>query len=303
MSGSIRIYDTTVRDGFAEVGPVVSIEQAVTIARGLDRAGVSTIAAGYPAQSQWQREITKAVAAAVTGSEVAALASCDVSEVIAAMEAVREAKKPVVHIYVSGRAVGEPRVRTHLTRAIRQAVSMVRAACIPVQFSIFDIEEMERPFRRQCIDVAVHAGATRIGVPDNSGEMDATSYAGLVRDIVTFVGPHVVVSAHCHNASGRAVENTMAAIEAGAKQVETTVHGVGASGGNAALENVVERIYARYGTSPVDVDAIVDIDVEGDTAGMRKSVPVVGVEKHRARAAASPVVPEEWCCRVEVAAL
>lgn len=303
MSVSIRIFDTTLREGYAENGSAVSIEEAVRIARALEEAGVSTIEAGSPAYSQSQRDITKAVAAAVSASEVAALASCDVSEVAAAMEAVREARKPVVHVYISAHEANQAGARTRVCRAIRQAVSMVRAAGMTAQFSIAHIADMERPFRRQCIDVAVHAGATRIGVPDSNGNVPATEYVALVRDIVRFVGPRVVVSAHCHNASGHAVENAMAAIEAGAQQVETTVHGIGPSGGNAALEEVARRIRARFGNTPVSVNPIAAIEVGGDAPDTRDSGRVQTFDERPTQAIASPDTSRDWRCRVEVAAL
>ena len=119
-------------------------------------------------------------------SEVTAVVPCDPREIAAAIEAVRNAARPVVHICLSARDVSEPGVRTRVCKNVRETVSMVRAAGIPVQFSIAHIEEMERPFRRQCIGVAVEAGATRIAVPGSAAEM--------VCDIAGFVGPRVAVS-------------------------------------------------------------------------------------------------------------
>ncbi|HQE82160.1 MAG TPA: hypothetical protein PLM14_04110 [Candidatus Hydrogenedentes bacterium] len=205
MSGSMQTYDTTLRDKVAGIGSSVTMDHAVSIARSVEKAGAATIEAGYPAESRVQRDIVRAVAAAVTGSEVAAAASCDAGEVAAAIEAVQHAAKPVVHVYLSAHEAREPEARRHVCRAVREAVAAVRSAGFQVQFAINGIEEMERPFRRHCIDVAVNAGASRIGVPDSAGRISATEHAALVRDTVQFVGPNVAVSVPrhlvCHGAT------------------------------------------------------------------------------------------------------
>ncbi len=300
MSGSIRIYDTTLREGFAGVGAAVSVDQAVAIARALEKAGVSAIEAGYPAQSPVQRDIVRAVAGAVSVAEVAALASCDAAETAAAVDAVRQAAKPLVHLYLSARAACDASGRVELCRAIEDAVAAVRAAGIEVQFSIAGMEAMERPFRRQCIGVAVNAGATRIAVPDSTGAMETAAYAEMVRDIVQFVGPRATVSAHCHNASGRAVQNALAGIEAGATQVETTVQGIGPSGGNTALEDIAGQIRGRAGTCGVDRRAVAAIAALTPATQVPEQAEGVCAARDTASA---PVSCPVWYCRVEVATL
>lgn len=303
MSGSIRIYDTTLRDGIAGAGISISVDEAVTIARGLEKAGVTAIEAGYPGQSQSQCEVVEAVAAAVNGSEVAAISSCAPGEIAAAIVAVQYAARPVVHVYVSALEAREPGARTGVCRAIRHAVSTVCAAGIEAQFSIAGIEEMERPFRRQCIGVAMYAGATRIGVPDSTGTATTAEYTAMVRDIVQFVEPPVVVSAHCHNASGRAVQNALAAIEAGARQIEATVRGIGMAGGNTSLEAVAQGIHARYGECCVDGHGVAEIGaflpVTSAPAGAVETCLAQQNEPGPNLAIGRP----GWHCRVEVAAL
>ncbi|HOH33268.1 MAG TPA: hypothetical protein PLY17_05515 [Candidatus Hydrogenedentes bacterium] len=302
MSGSIRIYDTTLREGFAGVGAAVSVDQAVAIARALEKAGVSAIEAGYPAQSPAQRDIVTAVAGAVRASEVAALAACDPAETAAAVHAVGRAAKPLVHVYLPARAACDAGGRVEVCRAIQEAVAAVRAAGPEVQFSIAGMETMERPFRRQCIGVAVDAGATRIAVPDSTGAMETAAYAELVRDIVQFVGPRITVSAHCHNASGRAVQNALAAIDAGASQVETTVRGIGPSGGNTALEDIAGRIRGRAGTCTVDRRAVAAMASLMPETHIRECAEGVCAARDAALSGA-PASRPEWYCLVEVAAL
>ena len=219
--------------------------------RALEKAGVSAIEAGYPRNrppSGTSLQPWRAPSGSVRSGRAGGL---DPAETAAAVDAVGRAAKPLVHVYLPARAACDAGGRVEVCRAIQEAVAAVRAAGPEVQFSIAGMETMERPFRRQCIGVAVDAGATRIAVPDSTGAMETAAYAELVRDIVQFVGPRITVSAHCHNASGRAVQNALAAIDAGASQVETTVRGIGPSGGNTALEDIAGG-RGRAGTCTVD---------------------------------------------------
>ena len=304
MSIPIRIFDTTLRDDPAGAARGISIERRVSVARMLEAAGVACIEAGCPAQSPGEKRAVEAVAAAMGSAEVAALVTCRPDAVAEAVEALRPAAKPVIHVVLTADQSAAPAARTDVCRVIRESVTCARTAGAAVQFTLARIEEIERPFRRQCIGVAVEAGATRIGVPDSTGALDTGAYAALVRDIAEYAGPHVMVSANCCNASGRAVANAMAAAVAGAVQLETSVGGSGPYGGNAATEVIAQRLHKLSGRYPVDLNAV---RAAGDLLGSGDVLKTLAMSEERSvrsTAAETPAAPApRWRCRVEVAAL
>jgi isopropylmalate/homocitrate/citramalate synthase len=162
------------------------------------------------------------------------------------------------------------------------------------------METMERPFRRQCIGVAVSAGATRIAVSDSTGAMKTAAYVEMVRDIVQFVESRAIVSASCHNVSGRAVHNALAAVEAGARQVETTAGEIGTEAGCTPLEGFVDQARGRFDVVAVDRRAAASIAALMPA----NSAPAPAQTGSAAREMAAVAAPcPDWYCRVEVAAL
>ncbi|MCC6694316.1 MAG: 2-isopropylmalate synthase [Candidatus Hydrogenedentes bacterium] len=242
MSVDVRIFDTTLRDGEQTPGVHVPSHHKVEIARMLEAFGVSTIEAGFPASSPGDKAAVATVAQTVRGCEVAALARCIAADVDAACAAVQAAERPVVHVFLGVSDIHLSRKlrmnRAQAIRAIEGCVSRARARVSTVQFSAEDATRTERVFLRQCVEAALNSGATRINVPDTVGCALPHEYAALIRDIVRFVDGAAIVSAHCHDDMGLATANTIAAIEAGAQQVEVTVNGIGERAGNAAAEQV-----------------------------------------------------------------
>lgn len=242
MSVQVRIFDTTLRDGEQTPGVHIPAVSKVEIARMLEDFGVATIEAGFPASSPGDKASVADVAKAVECCEVAALARCVPGDVDAACETVVQAVHPVVHVFLGVSDIHLSRklrmTRAEAIRAIERAVKQARERVDVVQFSAEDATRTERVFLRQCVETAVDAGAARINIPDTVGCAMPGEYAELIGDVVRYVDGAAMVCAHCHDDMGLATANTVAAIQAGARQVEVTVNGVGERAGNTAVEQV-----------------------------------------------------------------
>jgi 2-isopropylmalate synthase len=273
----VRFFDTTLRDGEQTPGVHIRADRKVEIAGMLEAFGVATVEAGFPASSPFEWEAVRRVAATVRHCEVAALARCCVEDVEAAAEALRPARRsgaPVIHVFLGASDVHlEKKLRMTRAEALRAIAATVRHARrrVPnVQFSPEDATRAERVFLRQCVETAVAAGATRINIPDTVGCATPREYERLIRDIVAFVDGEVIVAAHCHDDMGLATANTVAAVEAGAGQVEVTINGIGERAGNAAAEQVA-AVLALKGIAETG------IDLSGALALSRRVAEVTGV--------------------------
>ena len=284
MSKHVRVFDTTLRDGDQTPGVCISSDHKLDIAKRLEAFGVATIEAGFPISSPGEREAVARIARHVAACEVAALARCKTGDVDAAAQAVASAAHPVIHVFLGVSDVHLAKKlrmsRAQAVRAIEQSVRRARDAVAAVEFSPEDATRAERPFLRQCIETAVRAGATRINIPDTVGCALPTEFAALIRDVVRFVGPGVIVSAHCHNDMGMATANTIAAVQAGARQVEVTVNGIGERAGNTAVEEVAVALALKdIADTGLDLAQITAISryVSGITGiGVQAHHPVIG---------------------------
>ncbi|GMW02269.1 MAG: hypothetical protein AMXMBFR84_34050 [Candidatus Hydrogenedentota bacterium] len=246
---TVRVFDTTLRDGEQTPGVHITPLEKVEIARRLEAFGVSTIEAGFPISSPGDAEAARLVAKAVRHCEVAAMARCVEADVEAAADSLREAQYPVVHVFLGASDIHLTRklrmTRAEAIRAIDRSVRAARNRVAAVQFSAEDATRAERPFLRQCVETAILAGATRINLPDTVGFALPEEYAAMIADMVHFVDRSVLVSAHCHNDMGFATANSIAAIRAGARQVEVTVNGIGERAGNASIEEVGVAVHLK----------------------------------------------------------
>lgn len=238
----VSIFDTTLRDGEQTPGVHITPEQKVQLARELEAAGVDVIEAGFPASSPGDAAAVSAVANAVVRPRVAALARCVTADIEAAARALAPARHPVVHI-VLGVSDIHLEHKLHLRRVeviqhIEKAVRHARALAETVEFSLEDATRADPVFVRQCVDTAVTAGARVVNIADTVGSAVPEEFAALIGGIVVFVDGAATISAHCHDDLGLAVANSLAAVRAGARQVEVTVNGIGERAGNSALEQV-----------------------------------------------------------------
>ena len=245
MARDVFIFDTTLRDGEQAPGNAMTPEIKVRLARQLDVLGVDVIEAGFPAASQGDLLGVQQVAEAVRRPIIAALARCHDRDIDAATEALQPAERKRIHVFIATSDLHlEQKLRidrqTCLER-VRASVRRARGYTTDVEFSAEDATRSEFDFLCRVIAVAIAEGATTINLPDTVGYTTPTEYAALFRAVKERVpeAAHLTLSAHCHDDLGLAVANSLAAIEAGAGQVECTINGIGERAGNAALEEIV----------------------------------------------------------------
>jgi len=265
---TIRIFDTTLRDGEQSPGCSMTPQQKVVMARALDELGVDIIETGFPASSESDREAQRLIARDVRRPTLAVLSRCLPADIEASARVLEGTANPRLHIFIST----SPLHREHKLRMSRQQVLDMAATSVAharrlvgdVEFSAEDATRTEDDFLAEVVAVAIANGASTINVPDTLGyATPEESRALFQRLIATIPGARdVIFSAHCHNDLGLAVANSLAAIEGGARQVECTINGIGERAGNAALEELVMALKVR--------NAFYDIDTGIDT---RKLVP------------------------------
>ncbi len=252
MDQRVYIFDTTLRDGEQSPGVSLNVNEKVEIARQLTRLGVDIIEAGFPVASPGDFAAVKVTAAEVKGAVVAALARTAKEDIDRAWEAVREAESPRIHTFIATSDI-HLRHKLQLSReevfeAAVEAVKYARGYLSDVEFSAEDAFRSDHDYLCRIIEAVIDAGATTVNIPDTVGYATPGEFHDFIRDIFRKV-PNIdraVLSVHCHNDLGLAVINSLAAIQAGARQVECTINGIGERAGNAALEEIVMALYARH---------------------------------------------------------
>jgi len=247
----VRIFDTTLRDGEQAPGFSMNTEEKLRFARRLESLGVDVIEAGFPIASQGDFEAVREVGRAVRHSTVAGLSRTRQEDIDAVLRALEGAARPRVHTFLATSDL-HLKHKLRITRAealdaIGKMVAYAKARCPEVEFSAEDSSRSEIEFLAQAFAVAVEAGATILNVPDTVGYATPEEYGGIFRALREKVTdrPDVVWSAHCHNDLGLAVANSLAAVQAGARQVECTINGIGERAGNAALEEIAVALAVR----------------------------------------------------------
>ncbi|HEX9705340.1 MAG TPA: 2-isopropylmalate synthase [Gemmatimonadales bacterium] len=245
MGRNVIIFDTTLRDGEQAPGNSMTPEAKLRLARQLDALGVDVIEAGFPSASEGDFAAVRSVAESVRGASIAALARCHDRDIDLAGEALRPAARPRVHVFIATSDLHlQDKLRISREDCLARAEAAVRRArryTDDVEFSAEDSTRTDFDFLCRVVETAILAGATTINLPDTVGYALPTEYGSMFRRVRERVpgSDRVVFSAHCHDDLGLAVANSLAAIEAGAGQVECTVNGIGERAGNAALEEIV----------------------------------------------------------------
>jgi 2-isopropylmalate synthase len=252
----IRIFDTTLRDGEQAPGFSMTPTEKVRMAEQLERLGVDIIEAGFPISSDGDFEAVRAVAAAVRTPIVAGLARAVLSDIDRAWDALASARRPRIHVFLATSDLHlEHKLRidraTCLART-REAVAYARQRTADVEFSAEDATRSDLGFLCDVAEAAVAAGATTINLPDTVGYALPEDITRMFTAVRHRIGEAVTLSAHCHNDLGLAVANSLAAVQAGARQVECTVNGIGERAGNAALEEIVMALQVRRTALPYD---------------------------------------------------
>jgi 2-isopropylmalate synthase len=244
-TSDVLIFDTTLRDGEQAPGNSLTPEEKIRLARQLDALGVDIMEAGFPAASEGDYRSVREIAAEVRRPVIAALARCTDRDIDLAGEALAQAEHPRLHVFISTSDL-HMREKLRLTRdevveRARAAVRRARHYTDDVEFSAEDASRTDPDFLCRVVQAAIEEGATTVNLPDTVGYAMPEEYGAMFRDVLARVpgADRVILSAHCHDDLGLAVANSLAAIAAGARQVECTVNGIGERAGNAALEEIV----------------------------------------------------------------
>jgi 2-isopropylmalate synthase len=245
----ITIFDTTLRDGEQSPGCSMNVSEKARLARQLDRLGVDVIEAGFPIASDGDFAAVQAVAAAVPRPIIAALARAARHDIERAAKALEAAVRPRIHVFLATSGIHlQHKLRISRQQCLEQAHDSVRLArtfCDDVEFSPEDATRTDPEFLFQVLQAVVEAGATTLNIPDTVGYTVPAEFGALIRSIRQRVPENVTISTHCHNDLGLAVANSLAAVEAGARQVECTINGIGERAGNASLEEIVMALRVR----------------------------------------------------------
>ena len=245
MGRDVVIFDTTLRDGEQAPGNSMTPEAKLRLAHQLDRLGVDVIEAGFPSASEGDFSGVRAIAEAVQRPVIAALARCHDRDIDRAGEALRPAARGRIHVFIATSDLHlEHKLRLTRDQCLeraRAAVQRARGFTDDVEFSAEDATRTDLEFLCRVVETAIDAGATTINLPDTVGYATPAEYGAMFRAVRERVpgSDRVAFSAHCHDDLGLAVANSLAAIEAGAGQVECTINGIGERAGNAALEEIV----------------------------------------------------------------
>src|SRR6516165_10725667 len=245
------IFDTTLRDGEQSPGASMNLAEKLEIAHALGELGVDVIEAGFPIASPGDFEAVQAVARQVRGAVICGLARCNPEDIDRAWEALREAARPRIHVFLATSAIHrEFKLRMAKEEIVRRAVEGVKRAkslVEDVEFSPEDAARTELDFLAEVVEKAVEAGATTLNIPDTVGYAVPSQYAAAIAHLKKTVRgiENVVLSVHCHNDLGMAVANSLAAVEQGARQIECTINGLGERAGNCSLEEVVMAVRTR----------------------------------------------------------
>ncbi len=251
MSEKLIIFDTTMRDGEQSPGASMTRDEKIRIGRQLERLRVDVIEAGFPAASPGDFESVKAVASVVKDSTVCGLARAQEKDIRAAGEAIAPAVSGRIHTFIATSALHmEKKLRMtpeQVLEASIKAVTLARNYTDDVEFSCEDAVRSDPDFMCRVIEAAIKAGARTINIPDTVGYAIPFQYGELIADLMRRIpnSDKAIFSVHCHNDLGLAVSNSLAAVLAGARQVECTINGLGERAGNAALEEIVMAIRTR----------------------------------------------------------
>jgi 2-isopropylmalate synthase len=254
----ITVFDTTLRDGEQSPGCSMNRQEKLRVAHQLDRLGVDVIEAGFPIASDGDFEAVKAIASVIRRPIIAGLARACRLDIERAWEALQGAARPRIHVFLATSDI-HLKYKLRITREeclahAREAVAFAKSLCNDVEFSPEDATRTDSEFLCQVLEAVVEAGATTLNIPDTVGYTVPAEFGELIATIRRHVRgiENVTISAHCHNDLGMAVANTMAAVAAGARQVECTINGIGERAGNASVEEIVMAMRVRHDRYPYE---------------------------------------------------
>ena len=256
QTNNIVIFDTTLRDGEQSPGASMNLDEKIRIALVLEAMGVDVIEAGFPIASEGDFEAVSEIAKIVKDSTVCGLARATKGDIERCAEAIKAAPRKRIHTFLSTSPLHmefklqmEPEA---VFEKVKESVSLARNLCDDVEWSAEDGSRTDHDFLCRCVEAAIDCGASTVNIPDTVGYAMPDEYADLISMLFNRV-PNIdkaIVSVHCHNDLGLAVANSLAAVQAGARQIECTINGLGERAGNAAMEEVVMALMTRADHMP-----------------------------------------------------
>ena len=247
----VHIFDTTLRDGEQSPGISLNAQEKLEIAQQLARLGVDVIEAGFPITSPGDFEAVQAIARQVDGPIITGLARAHVGDVDAAYGAVRDAARPRIHVFISTSDIHIKHqlasTREDVKGQARAAVTLAKSYCDDVEFSPMDATRSHLEYTAEVVQIALDEGATTINIPDTVGYTMPEEFIAFLGRLYEYVPDlrDVMLSVHCHDDLGLAVANSLAGLQAGARQVECSINGIGERAGNASLEEIVMLLRTR----------------------------------------------------------
>ncbi len=262
MSNRVYIFDTTLRDGEQSPGCSMTVPEKLRIARKLVELGVDIMEAGFPIASDGDFEAVRAVSAEFGWVQVAALARSTKMDVERAAQSLDKAKRPRIHTFI---ATSDIHLKYKLKKSQQQvldeavqAVRLARTYVEDVEFSAEDATRTDWDYLEAICKAVVEAGARTVNLPDTVGWSVPHEYGALISRMVNALGDRAIVSVHCHDDLGLAVANSIAAVQAGARQIECTINGIGERAGNCSLEEVVCAMKVRYDQLPYETKIVTE---------------------------------------------
>jgi len=255
----VLIFDTTLRDGEQSPGATMTHNEKLEIAEMLDTMGVDIIEAGFPIASEGDFAAVSEIAKRADRSVICGLARASAGDIERAWAAVKHAKRPRIHTFIGTsplhRAITDMNT-DEMADSIHNTVTLARNLCDNVQWSPMDATRTESDYLCRVVEIAIKAGATTINIPDTVGYTAPVESGDIIRMLLERVpgADEIVFATHCHNDLGMATANSLAAVDAGARQIECTINGLGERAGNTALEEVVMAIKVRNDIMPYRTD-------------------------------------------------
>ncbi len=262
MPNRVYLFDTTLRDGEQSPGCSMTVPEKLRLARKLVELGVDVLEAGFPIASDGDFEAVDAVSREFPWAQVAALARANTPDIERAAAALKHAKRPRIHTFI---ATSDIHLKYKLKKSRQQvldeavaAVELAREHTDDVEFSAEDATRTDWDYLEQISHAVVAAGARTVNLPDTVGYSVPEEYAALIGRMVRALGSSAIVSVHCHDDLGLAVANSIAAVQAGARQIECTINGIGERAGNAALEEIVMAFKTRPDKLPYETKIVTE---------------------------------------------
>ena len=283
---TIKIFDTTLRDGEQSPGASMNLKEKLEVAQALVDLGVDIMEAGFPIASPGDFEAVREIASTIRGTTICGLARCNDADIDRAWEAVKQAEQPRIHVFLATSAIHrEFKLKMTREEIVHRAIAGVQRAaayCDDIEFSPEDAARTEHDFLCEVVEAAISAGATTVNIPDTVGYALPFQYGetiGMLRDRVPNIDK-ATISVHCHNDLGLAVANSLAAVQHGAGQIECTINGIGERAGNCALEEVVMAIKTR--SDVYDCNTRIHTERLVPTSRLVSSITGINVQRNKA---------------------